>query len=70
MEDELLEAALEVLRPLQRMRDGRGNTYCATCKQPDACHPDCKHGAVITAADNRSTNTREARRKEHRGHHG
>lgn len=52
MED-LLEAALDVLRPLQRMSDGRGNTYCATCKQPDRCARDCKHGAVLALAEGR-----------------
>lgn len=44
---ELLETALDVLRALQRMSDGRGRTYCATCKQPE-CLPDyCQHGAVV-----------------------
>lgn len=50
---DLLEAALEVLRPLQHMSDGRGGVHCATCKQADQCSTDCPHGAVIAAADKR-----------------
>jgi hypothetical protein len=53
-DDDLLQAALEVLRPLQHMSDGRGNIYCATCKQADQCSNDCPHGAVIALADRRA----------------